>query len=522
MQPPQVPERLGRRKSSRIVPADANSFINLRSPSVDSVNLAEKAGFSSAVTEVSTPQSDNYIPPWTEPYIIGIAGISGSGKTTVAQKIIQEINQPWTVLLSLDNFYNPLSPAERQQAFACEFDFDVPESLDLEMLFETVKSIKEGRKTTIPVYSFEKHNRTDKSITIYGANVIIIEGIYALFDPKLLALMDTKIYVDTDLDVCLARRLTRDILHRKRDLAGALKQWNAFVKPAAVKSVRPCMNNADVILPRGSDSSIAINMIIQHIQKRLDLKSKAHLQYLKRLGCNTKPLSLYKNLSVLKKTNQNGGIHSILCDSDTSRSDFIFYFNRISLVLINKALDFLDYTLFTFQTPGGHTVSTVKPADEVIAVSIIRSGDCFMASIKKTFPEISIGKLLIQSDTLTGEPQLHMESLPKTMGCGSQKIFLFDAQLISGAASIMATQVLLDHDVKIENIVLVCYLSTEIGVRRVLSAFPGINIVAGRMSSMGAETSSDDEAVEEDKTGELDTDWWFRNRFIDSRYFGTD
>ena len=178
---------------------------------------------------------NHYSPPWTTPYILGIGGSSGSGKTSVASKIVSLINVPWTVLISMDNFYKPLNAVQRDEAFNNAYDFDEPNAIDLDLAYKCISSLKEGRKTTIPVYSFVNHNRVpDKNITIYGASVIVFEGIYALHDQRLLDLMDLKIYVDADLDVCLARRRSRDIISRGRDLDGCLRQWEEFVKPNAV------------------------------------------------------------------------------------------------------------------------------------------------------------------------------------------------------------------------------------------------------------------------------------------------
>ena len=284
--------------------------------------------------------------------------------------------------------------------------------------------------------------------------------IYALYDQRLLDLMDLKIYVDTDLDICLSRRLTRDILYRGRDLAGAIKQWETFVKPNAVKHVNPTMNNADLVIPRGLDNLIAINLMIKHIQIQLALKSSAHLKYLKELGVNINfDVSKY-NIKVLPANNQTKGINSLLFDVNTERSDFIFYFNRISALIIELALELVtDYEPVRIND----NFNGLRMVNEIMAVNIIRSGDCFMSSIKRTFPEISIGKLLIQSDSRTGEPQLHFDSLSKEMS-GGKKILLFDSQIISGAASIMAIQVLIDHKVNEEDIILCSYLSTEIGL----------------------------------------------------------
>lgn len=456
-----------------------------------------------------------YIPPWTEPYIIGVAGNSGSGKTSVSQKIIQELNQPWTVLLSFDNFYKPLSEEDHKKAFKNEYDFDTPSSLDLDLLYQAVCSLKEGKRTEIPIYSFKKHDRTDKITTIYGANVIIIEGIYALYDERLLSMMDLKVFVDTDLDICLSRRLTRDILYRGRDLAGAMKQWEKFVKPNAIRFVDSTILNADLVIPNGLDNSVAIEIMIKHIKKQLMLKSTKHLQRLKNLGISTEfNLEDYSNVHILPANNHTRSINSIILSQYTGRNDFIFYFNRIAILIIENAVETLDsYVEKKIGTATNYTYNGVKSSADLISVSIIRSGDCFMDALKKTFSEISMGKLLIQSDSVTGEPQLHMQSLPRHFN--GRKILLFDAQLISGAAAIMAIQVLLDQRAKQEDIIFCTYLCTEIGLRRLLKVFPRVTIVIGKLSTIeGNEASYNIECFK-------DTDWQFRNRFIDNFYFGT-
>ncbi|KAG5419408.1 URK1 [Candida metapsilosis] len=525
------PSKLG--QSSFISPSESTVSVSSASILTPSrVNVASDISQDDQLHEKITHSS--YIPPWTAPYIIGIAGNSGSGKTSISQQIIQGINQPWTVLLSFDNFYKSLTPEESKRAFANEYDFDTPSSLDLDAIVETVHTLKRGGKSTIPVYSFAKHARTDKTNTIYGANVIIIEGLYALYDPRLLSMMDLKIYVDTDLDICLSRRLIRDILYRGRDLNGAIKQWTTFVKPNAVKYINPTKENADLVIPRGLDNTIAIDLMIKHIKNQLALKSKRHLQNLKSLGYNIEfKIENYPNLKILKPTNQLRGINSILFNKETSRDDFIFYFNRLSGLLIEYAqvnfFDFAPKQVTCFEKPYKYEGLQAKQS-QLVAVSIIRSGDCFMASLKKTFPELSVGKMLIQSDSSTGEPQLHYESLPHNIS-SIGKILLFDSQTISGAGAIMAIQVLVDHKVKEGDIIFVSYLSTEIGVRRILNVFPNVKLVIGKLSSIDVSQfeQNGEENSENTKNGLwyneerfLDSHWHFRNRFIDSLYFGTD
>ncbi|CCG25729.1 Urk1 protein [Candida orthopsilosis Co 90-125] len=524
------PSKLGH--SSFVSPSESTVSVSSTSLStVSKVNLPPELLQDEQLHDKIAHSS--YIPPWTAPYIIGIAGNSGSGKTSISQQIIQGINQPWTVLLSFDNFYKSLSPEESRRAFANEYDFDTPRSLDLDAVVETVRTLKRGGKSIIPVYSFAKHARTDKTNTVYGANVIIVEGLYALYDPRLLEMMDLKIYVDTDLDICLSRRLIRDILYRGRDLNGAIKQWTTFVKPNAVKYINPTKENADLVIPRGLDNTIAIDLMIKHIKNQLALKSKRHLQNLKSLGYNIEfKVENYPNLKLLKPTNQLRGINSILFNKNTSRDDFIFYFNRLSGLLIEYAqsnfFDFKSRRVTCFEKPYKYQGMQAMQT-QMVAVSIIRSGDCFMTSLKKTFPELTVGKMLIQSDSSTGEPQLHYESLPHNIS-SIGRILLLDSQTISGAGAIMAIQVLVDHKVKQEDIIFVSYLSTEIGIRRILNVFPSVKLVIGKLSSMDATQFEQEEGEEDDRRRDslwyneerfLDSHWHFRNRFIDSLYFGT-
>ncbi|ODV59471.1 uridine kinase URK1 [Ascoidea rubescens DSM 1968] len=474
-----------------------------------------------------------YLPPWNEPYIIGIAGFSGSGKTSIAQKIIKELNTPWTILISLDNFYKPLSKEQSEEAFKNEYDFDKPDALDLDLCYECILSLKEGKKSEIPIYSFEKHSRLEnKKILVYGANVIIIEGLYALYNEKLLSIMNLKVYVDTDLDICLARRLNRDILYRGRDLKGAIKQWNKFVKPNSERYIKPTISNANIVIPMGSDNSDnkynfnSIKMMIEHIDRQLGLKSREHLKHLRNLGIkfdnnsSSNVNEKKKRLIKLDKNNQNLCIHSILINKKTSRDEFIFYFDRIANLLINKAMELIELEL----------------SSEVVCIKILRSGDCFLNSLKKNIPDIKIGELLIQSDSKTGEPKLHFENISKIQKTFEEKdgikkkrkYFLMDAQIISGAGIIMAIQVLIDHGIELEDIIVVTYLSSEIGIRRIFNAFPQVYLVVGKMGSIAKEfeesEGSEAEGKEEEavKFGEEnDNSWWFKTRFVDTFYFGT-
>ena len=169
-------------------------------------------------------QRANYEPPWANTSIIGVAGSSGSGKTSLALAIIKELNLPWVVIMSMDSFYKPLTPEESAKAFRNEYDFDAPEAIDFDILVERLGEIKAGycysyflvlgcnrltlrsKKADIPVYSFEKHARQERTTTIYSPHVLILEGIFALHDQRVLDMLDLKIFAEAESDLCLSRR----------------------------------------------------------------------------------------------------------------------------------------------------------------------------------------------------------------------------------------------------------------------------------------------------------------------------
>nr|DBA22023.1 TPA: hypothetical protein GDO54_013106 [Pyxicephalus adspersus] len=217
-------------------------------------------------------------PPWynehgtqsKEAFVIGLGGGSASGKTTVARMIIEALDVPWVVLLSMDSFYKVLTEEQQAQAARNEYNFDHPDSFDFELIICTLKKLKQGKSVKIPTYDFTTHSRTKDWKTLYGANVIIFEGIMAFAHAELLKLLDMKIFVETDSDIRLVRRLRRDISERGREIEGVLKQYHTFVKPAFDQHIQPTMRLADIVVPRGSGNTVAIDLIVQHVHSQLE------------------------------------------------------------------------------------------------------------------------------------------------------------------------------------------------------------------------------------------------------------
>jgi uridine kinase len=201
------------------------------------------------------------------PVVIGIAGGSGSGKTTVLQRIIQTFGADPIAVLDHDAYYRDLShlaPEERAQ-----FNFDHPDALETDLMREHLDRLVEGTAIEKPVYDFTTHTRRDATETVEPRPVIIIEGILVLAESLLEERMDIKIYVDAADDIRLMRRIRRDIQERGRSIEGILRQYERTVRPMHLEFVEPSKRKADVIIPRGGHNQVAIQMVMSRIQDLL-------------------------------------------------------------------------------------------------------------------------------------------------------------------------------------------------------------------------------------------------------------
>ncbi|XP_017777311.1 PREDICTED: probable uridine-cytidine kinase isoform X2 [Nicrophorus vespilloides] len=208
------------------------------------------------------------------PFLIGVAGGTASGKSTVCKRIMEKLGQVdmdqtqrQVVCISQDSFYRELTAAEIVKAGQGLFNFDHPNAFDEGLMERTLNDILAGKKCEVPVYDFKNHTtRKDETMTIYPADVVLFEGILVFFFPQIRNLFHMKLFVDTDSDTRLARRVPRDIIERGRDLEQVLNQYMNFVKPAFEEFCSPTKKFADVIIPRGADNTVAIDLIVQHIK----------------------------------------------------------------------------------------------------------------------------------------------------------------------------------------------------------------------------------------------------------------
>ncbi len=204
----------------------------------------------------------------SKPLVIGVAGGSGSGKTTVINYICKEFAKDNILRLEHDSYYRELDHLPFEERL--KQNFDHPASLETELMIRHIKALMEGYPVEVPVYDFEKHTRKDETITATPSKVILIDGILIFSEPDLLKLMDVKIFVDTDDDVRLLRRLKRDIQERGRSVEGVLTQYEKFVRPMHLEFVEPSKRYADVIIPRGGKNKVALEMVSALIRGKMN------------------------------------------------------------------------------------------------------------------------------------------------------------------------------------------------------------------------------------------------------------
>ncbi|CAE6370340.1 uridine kinase [Rhizoctonia solani AG-1 IB] len=374
-------------------------------------------------------------------------------------------------------------------------DFDHPDAIDMPLFAQCLRDLKECKQANMPIYSFTEHQRMKQRKYLYGANIVIVEGIMALQDPQLRDLYDVKIFVQCDSDLMLARRIKRDVAERGRSVDGILEQYLRFVKPAYDHFVAPTARYADIIVP-GVRNAVAIDLITTHVRKKLSERSFQFRDKLARadslvhiVTSPTVTTNATCNLIVLPQTPQLRGIYTILRDKETSREDFIFYADRLATLICEKAMEVLPFKNINVSTPtgaiaDGKDVDMDNPIRQICSVTIVRAGGMLEMGLRRVMRDIAIGSLLIQSDPSSGEPMLLHSMLPFVVQRREESkdawVFLLDAQIGTGAAALMAIRVLLDHGVTEDHIVFVTFLGVPRGGMAVIrKTFPGIRFVCG-------------------------------------------
>lgn len=436
--------------------------------------------------------------PLFDAFVIGIAGGSASGKTHVAHEIVRQLAAiPSVVIMSQDSFYKWNDPEQIALAFANEKDFDHPDSLDLELFANCLRDLKRNRQTNIPVYSFSKHQRLDETQYLYGAAIVIVEGILVLHDPELRSLYDLKVFVHCDSDLMLARRIRRDVAERGRDVNGVIDQYLRFVKPSFDNFVQPSSRYADIILPP-KDNSQGISLVTEYIRRKLsersaNLREKMALTD-RMLSHVSTPSDIKDSMSdaaqrigviLLDQTAQVKGIYTTLRDRTCVKEDFIFYCDRLSTLLVERAATELPFHRNEVTTAVGETYTgQTTDIKDLCGVTIIRWGGPLERGLQRVFNDIAIGSLLIQPDPSTSEPLLMHYQLPT---CVRERhrardawVIVLGSQIGTGSTAFMTIRILLDHGVLEEHIIFLTFLVARVGgIVTFRRAFPKVRIITG-------------------------------------------
>ncbi|KAJ4831122.1 hypothetical protein Tsubulata_000653 [Turnera subulata] len=446
-----------------------------------------------------------------QPFVIGVSGGTASGKTTVCDMIIQQLHDHRVVLVNQDSFYRGLTPEESERVH--EYNFDHPDAFDTEQLLDCVEKLRSGQSYHVPIYDFKNHRRSSDSFRqVNASDVIILEGILVFHDQRVRNLMNMKIFVDTDADVRLARRIRRDTVERGRDINSVLEQfigsnysvycpfdsitfnflllsfslyllhlesiryadcalprqllivqYAKFVKPAFDDFVLPSKKYADVIIPRGGDNHVAIDLIVQHIRTKLGQHDLC---------------KVYPNVYVIQSTFQIRGMHTLIRDKEISKHDFVFYSDRLIRLVVEHGLGHLPFTEKQVVTPTGSVYTGVDFCKKLCGVSIVRSGESMENALRACCKGIKIGKILIHRDGDNGK-QLIYEKLPKDIS--ERHVLLLDPVLATGNSANQAIELLIHKGVPESHIIFLNLISAPEGIHCVCKRFPSLKIVTSEI-----------------------------------------
>ncbi|CAA6661549.1 unnamed protein product [Spirodela intermedia] len=381
-----------------------------------------------------------------QPFVIGVAGGAASGKTTVCDMIIEQLH-------------------DQRLIHVHEYNFDHPDAFDTEQLLSCLDDLKNWKSVDVQNYDFKTHRSISPARKVNPSDVIILEGILVFHDPRIRESMNMKIFVDSDADVCLARRIQRDTVEMGRDIKTIIDQYSKFVKPAFDDFILPTKKYADIIIPRGGDNHVAIDLIVQHIRTKLGQHDLC---------------KIYPNFSVIHSTFQIRGMHTLIRDTDTTTHDFIFYADRLIRLVVEHGLGHLPFKEKQVITPTGSVYTGVDFCKRLCGVSVIRSGESMENALRACCKGIKIGKILIHREGDNGQ-QLIYHNLPSDIA--ERHVLLLDPILGTGNSAVQAISLLMSKGVQEANIIFLNLISAPQGVHVVCKKFPRLTIVTSEIES---------------------------------------
>ncbi|KAK1616424.1 hypothetical protein QYE76_021941 [Lolium multiflorum] len=422
----------------------------------------EELNLQASLSGVEQPTTSGLENGHQEPFVIGVAGGASSGKSTVCKMIIDQLrDQRGVVVVTQESFYYGLSDEELVHVH--DYNFDHPDAFDTDLLLSCIENLKHGKAADIPNYSFKTYKSAPSERKVDPSDVIILVGILVFHDSRVRDLMNMKIFVDTDADVRLTRRIRRDTIEKGRDIKTVLDQYSKFVKPAFDDFILPTKKYADIIIPRGGDNNVAIDLIVQHIRTKLGQHDLC---------------KIHPNLYVIQTTYQIRGMHTIIRDAATTTHDFIFYADRLIRLVVEHGLGHLPFQEKQVITPTGSVYTGVEFSKRLCGISVIRSGESMENALRACCKGIKIGKILIHREGDNGQ-QLIYHNLPKDIA--NRHVLLLDPILGTGNSAVQAISLLLKKGVQEANIIFLNLISAPQGVHVVSKKFPRLKIVTSEI-----------------------------------------
>lgn len=448
-------------------------------PSVEGLRLGVN-GAPRQATEVSGPRP---------PLLIGVCGQSASGKSTVCARIRSELlAHADVVVLPLDSFYKT-PPAGTDIS---SYDFDHPDSLDFDEFVVALDNLSNGLPARIPEYSFVEHRRVGYH-DMQPASVIITDGILLFTDKRVTQRLHVKIFVDTDADECLRRRILRDTKDRGRDLNGVLEQYCRFVRPSVERFVAPSRVEADIVIPRGYNP-IAVDLIKASLVQKLSMSGDD-------VGVR------YPQVRIVGHSLTVKSIHSAIRDSTIHTRDFVFYTDRLTRIVLEFAMGMAAASSNSVMdrsvvTPDGHTYEGVSGicggpacADDLAVVSVVRAGEAMEAAVRQLVPGVPVGKILLQTKpkaatTDSSAAPIGVDSddefavryckLPVDI-TKAKTVLVLEPVIGDGRATAAAVRLLRARGVPEKALLIVSLIGSQRGLESLARAFPGISIVSSEI-----------------------------------------
>lgn len=422
-----------------------------------------------------------------EPLLITVCGPTSSGKSALASAITALLNMPWVATVRLDSFLRPIPAAllADEARLITTYDLDSPAAYDFDAAVAALQAIKRGQRTVVPHYDARTHTfDARRHAVVCGVDVVLFVGTLALYDARIAALSDIKLFTASDCDTRLSARLRRDVGVLHRSVVDVLRQYELFVKPATETYVLPLQKRADIIVPGGASNRVVVDLIVREAQRILAARgweppSDADLDgdefFSGSGGGGGAPGRLPDTVEQLPQSTVVRAMQTALRARTTSHDDFVFYSDALCSMLVETALSRLPYAPRAVTTPTGAAYAGEACTARICGVSLMRSGASMEAPLRRICKGIRLGKILINSEN-RARPSLIYVKLPPVDG---HKVLLLDPMLTSGATASMALHVLVDHGVAPDDIYFLTHIASVQGIRAVCRQFPRVHIIAG-------------------------------------------